>query len=123
MNTALWIAQFVLAFAFLGAGGLKLAKPREELEPRMGYIEDMTDTQVKVTGVVEVLGALGVVLPALTGIAPILTPIAAAGLVVVMVGAAALHVKRDEYPLILVNVVLGALAAFVAWGRFGEYAL
>ena len=97
MNTALWIVQFVLAVAFLGAGGLKLAKSREELEPRMDYVEDMTDTQVKVTGVVEVLGALGLVLPALTGIAPILTPVAAAGLVVVMVVAAALHVKRGAF--------------------------
>ncbi|HKJ56319.1 MAG TPA: DoxX family protein [Nitriliruptoraceae bacterium] len=123
MNTALWITQIILALVFLGAGFVKLTKSREFLEPRMTYVEDMTDSQVTITGVVEVLGALGLVLPGLTGIAPILTPIAASGLVIVMIVAAALHVKRDEMPNIAVNVLLAAMAAFVAWGRFGEYAL
>lgn len=123
MNTALWIAQVILAFAFLGAGGLKLAKSREELEPRMAYVEDFTDQQSKLVGLVEVLGGLGVILPAVTGIAPILTPIAAVGLVIVMIVAAALHVRRGELPLIIPNVILGGLAAFVAWGRFGDYAI
>lgn len=123
MNTALWIVQGVLAVAFLMAGFLKLTKSREALETNMAYVEDLTDQQLTVNGVVEVLGGLGLVLPAATGILPILTPLAATGLVIVMVLAAALHVQRDELPLIAINVVLGGLAAFVAWGRFGPYAL
>lgn len=121
MNTALWIAQGILAVAFLMAGFLKVTKSREELEPKMAYVEDLTDQQVTGIGIVEILGGLGVVLPALTGILPILTPLAATGLVIVMVLAAALHVRRDELPMIAINAVLGGLAAFVAWGRFGPY--
>lgn len=123
MNTALWIVQGILAVVFLMAGFLKLTKSREELEPNMAYVEDLTDQQLTVNGVVEVLGGLGLVLPAATGILPILTPLAATGLVIVMVLAAALHVRRDELPLIAINAVLGGLAAFVAWGRFGPYAI
>lgn len=65
----------------------------------------------------------GIVLPALTGIAPSLTPIAAAGIVMIMVGAAVTHFVRKEPALVVPNIILGAAAAFVAWGRFGEYAI
>lgn len=122
MNTALWIAQGLLAVVFLAAGSAKLLQSREELHDKTPYVEDFTDGQIRAIGVIEVLGALGLVLPAVIGIAPILVPIAATGLVVTMVGAAIVHVRRSELPMVIPNVVLGLLAAFVAWGRFGPHA-
>jgi hypothetical protein len=119
VNVALWIVQILLAFAFLFAGGAKLAQPREALAQRgMAYVEDFTATQVKLIGALEVLGALGVILPFATGIAPVLTPIAAVGLALQMVGAIVVHVRRGESAPIAANAVLCALAVFVAVGRF-----
>ena len=122
MNTALWIIQIVLAVAFLAAGAGKLAQPREKLLERMAWAEDFSSTQVKLIGAVEVLGAIGLVLPALTGIAVWLTPLAAAGLAVTMLLAGVVHVRRGETQMVAVNVVLGLLAAVVAWQRFGPQA-
>jgi len=118
MNTAIWIAQALLALVFLGAGVSKLTMPYEKQAERMGYVKDFSPGAIRTIGVLEVLGALGVVLPALTGIMPWLTPTAGIGLGLVMVGAIATHLRRKEYPLILVNLVLLALAALVAYGRF-----
>ncbi|MGB9372618.1 MAG: DoxX family protein [Jiangellales bacterium] len=123
MEIALWALQVILALAIGGAGVAKLLKSKEELAPRMTYVTSFTATQVKLIGIVEVAAGLGIILPALTGIAPILTPIAAVGIVLIMIGAAITHVVRKEPALIVPNIVLGAAAAFVAWGRFGEYAI
>lgn len=123
MNIALWVVQVILALAFGAAGILKATKSNAELHDRMAYVEDFSDAQVTGIGVVEVLGALGLVLPGLTGIAPVLTPLAATGLVVTMALAAVVHVRRGEGAMIAPNVVLGLGAAFVAWGRFGPYPL
>jgi hypothetical protein len=87
----------------------------------MAYVEDFSGGAVKAIGAVEILAALGLVLPAVTGIAPVLVPLAALGLVVVMIGAAVVHARRGENQLIVPNVVLLVLAAVVAWGRFGPY--
>lgn len=122
MNTALWIAQIVLAVVFLAAGFMKVAKSREELQPRMAYVESLTDEQSTWIGALEVLAAIGLILPAVTGILPILVPLAATGLVITMIVAAALHVRRGDLAMIIPNIVLGAMAAFVAWGRFGDHA-
>jgi uncharacterized membrane protein YphA (DoxX/SURF4 family) len=78
LNIAIWIAQVGLALVFVAAGLAKLRQPREELAPKMGWVEDFSDGFVKFVGGVEVLGALGLILPAALGIVPILTPIAAA---------------------------------------------
>jgi len=118
MNTAIWIAQVLLALVFLGAGVSKLTMPYEKQAERMGYVKDFSPGAIRTIGVLEVLGALGVVLPALTGIMPWLTPTAGVGLGLVMVGAIVTHLRRKEYPLIIVNLVLMALAMFVAYGRF-----
>ncbi|MCW5951231.1 MAG: DoxX family protein [Propionibacteriaceae bacterium] len=123
MNVFLWIVAGLLALGFLGAGAMKLSQPREKLAASMGWVNDFSEPMVKVIGALEVLGALGLILPAATGIAPILTPIAAVGLALVMVGAIVTHVRRKEYPVIGVNAVLLILAIVVAWGRFGPYAL
>jgi uncharacterized membrane protein YphA (DoxX/SURF4 family) len=121
MNTLVWIVQVVLALGFLMAGAMKLTQPRAKLAPQMGWVEDFTDTQVKGIGLVEVAGALGLVLPGATDIAPILTPLAAAGLVVVMIGAAATHLRRHEPKFVGINASLLVLASIVAWARFGPY--
>src|SRR4051794_20692673 len=96
MNVFLWILQIVLALVFLAAGLYKLTQPREKLKPQMGWIDDYSDQSVKLIAGAEVLAALGLVLPWWTGIAPVLTPLAAVGLVVVMIGAVITHGKRRE---------------------------
>jgi len=123
MTVALWIAAGVLAVAFAAAGLIKITGKREQLLARMPWVADFSQGQVKAIGVVEVLGALGLVLPAVTGIAPILVPIAAAGLAITSVIAAVMHLRRgDGVASIIPVTVLFVLAVFVAWGRFGPYA-
>jgi hypothetical protein len=84
----------------------------------MAWVEDFSQGAVRLIGTLEVLGAVGLVLPALTGALPWLTPLAAAGLVLLMIGAALTHLRRTEYGNIAVNAVLLILAAFVVYGRF-----
>ncbi len=118
MGTALWIVQYVLAVAFIGAGSIVL-KSHDVLkaDPKMGWANDFSSGFVKFIGAAESAAALGLVLPGLTGIAPILTPLAAIGLVGIMLGAAATHLRRSETPMVVPPMVLAALAAFVAYGR------
>ena len=123
MNTALWIAQILLALAFGAAGIIKSTQPHEKLTASMGWPEDYSSGFVRFVGFVEILGALGLILPAVTGIAPVLVPIAASGLAIEQVGAIVVHARRKEPQPIIANVVLIALALFVAWGRFGDYPL
>lgn len=120
MNIALWTAQGLLAFVYLVAGGLKVVRPREQLvaSGRLDWMKDHSDAAVNAVGAVEILGALGLILPEATGIARILTPIAAVGLVIVQIGALRVHWVRNERQPLPVNVVLLLLAAFVAIGRF-----
>jgi uncharacterized membrane protein YphA (DoxX/SURF4 family) len=126
MNIAIWIAQGLLAFAFLAAGGMKLASPKEKLlasGKSMAWVEDFSAPSVKLIGTAEFLGAVGIVLPAALGIAPILSPIAAIGLAVVMVGAVVVHLKRREQAAVGAPLVLCLIAIFVAVTRLGAYAL
>lgn len=109
MLIALWIVNILLALAMLFAGGLKFAQPKEKLAARMGWVEDFSPTSIKLIGAAEVLGALGLVLPLATGIAPILAPIAAIGLLIIMLGAVVVHARRHEPTLPV--IVLSALAA------------
>jgi uncharacterized membrane protein YphA (DoxX/SURF4 family) len=123
VNVVLWIVAGLLAVAFLAAGLMKLTQPKKKLaDSGMGWTEDFSDGAVKGIGALEVLGAVGLILPAALGIVPVLVPIAATGLALLMLGAAVTHARRKESTNIVVNVVLLALAAFVAWGRFGPYA-
>jgi uncharacterized membrane protein YphA (DoxX/SURF4 family) len=124
MNLALWIAAIVLAAVFAGSGLMKQFVPKEKLVTSgQGWAEDFSPTNIRLIGFVEILGAIGVVLPAVVHIAPILVPLAATGLVLVMLGAATVHARRKEAMNIAVNLVLIALAVFVAWGRFGPYSV
>jgi hypothetical protein len=120
VNVVLWVVSGVLAALYLGAGGMKLATPRKKLleNPNMGWAGDFSDAAVKGIGAVEILGALGLILPWALGIAPVLTPLAAAGLVIVQIGAIIVHARRKEAKALPMNVVLLVLAAFVAIGRF-----
>jgi uncharacterized membrane protein YphA (DoxX/SURF4 family) len=118
MGIALWVAQVLLAAAFLVSGATKLSQPKEKLVKNMAWVEDFSQPALRLIGALEILGAIGVVAPALTGILPWLTPLAALGLVLTMIGAALTHLRRTEYGGIAVNAVLLVLAAFVTYGRF-----
>jgi uncharacterized membrane protein YphA (DoxX/SURF4 family) len=122
MEIVVWVLQILLALAFLGAGVMKLARPRPALvSSGMGWADDYSDGGVKGIGALEVLGAVGLVLPAALGIVPILTPIAALGLALVMAAAVVVHLRRKEQ--IVAPLVLGVLALVVAVLRFGPYPL
>lgn len=79
VSILVWILQFMLAFAFLTAGGMKLTRSREQLAERMGWVEDFSDTMVKVIGGLEVLAGIGLIVPTLVNVAPVLAPLAAVG--------------------------------------------
>ncbi|GAB3145416.1 DoxX family protein [Amycolatopsis stemonae] len=120
MNVVLWVVSGVLAALYLGAGGMKLATPRKKLldNPNMGWAADFSDAAVKGIGAVEILGALGLILPWALDLARVLTPLAATGLAVIQIGAIIVHARRKETKALPMNVVLLVLAAFVAVGRF-----
>jgi uncharacterized membrane protein YphA (DoxX/SURF4 family) len=118
MNTALWIVQVLAAIAFGVSGFTKIVQPKEKLLTNMKWVEDFSPNVIKGIGLLEVLGAIGLILPALTGVLPLLTPIAGVGLVLVMLGAAYTHLRRGEMSMIPINLVLLLLAAFVVYGRF-----
>jgi uncharacterized membrane protein YphA (DoxX/SURF4 family) len=119
MTYVLWIIQVLLALLFLFAGGTKLVIPPEVLA-KMGSPNQipLPGWFIRFIGVVEVLGALGLLLPGLLRIKPWLTPLAAAGLVVIMIGATALTMAADGVAAGAVPLVVGLLAAFVAYGRW-----
>jgi uncharacterized membrane protein YphA (DoxX/SURF4 family) len=123
MNTALWIAQGLLAAAFLFAGVTKLTQEHGKLADQMGWPADFSPGFVKAIGAFELLGAIGLILPGLLGVAPILTPIAAVGLATIQTGAVVVHARRKETQMIFINILLIAIAVFIAWGRFGPYPL
>jgi hypothetical protein len=114
VNRALWIVQGLLALLFLWAGGLKLVLPLEKLAGPIA----MPGPFIRFIGVVEALGALGLILPGLLRIRPGLTPLAAAGLVIVMIGATWITLATGDAAMALMPLVVGLLAAFVAYGRW-----
>jgi uncharacterized membrane protein YphA (DoxX/SURF4 family) len=122
MNVFLWIVQGVLAAMFLMAGIAKATQPRDKLAAQLPWVNDFSTPVVRLIGIAELAGALGLILPAATGIATVLTPLAATGLSVTMLGAIGVHARRREPPAIAFNVVLLIAAALVVWGRFGPYA-
>ncbi len=117
MHLALWIASGLLAFAMLSAGAIKLVTPRAKLMEKMKWAKTWSAGNVKLLGLAEVLGAIGLVVPHGTGILPILTPIAAVCLVVLMIGAVKTHLDLKEPAL--APGLLALLALFVALGRAG----
>ena len=114
MTYALWIVQVLLALLFLFAGGMKLVMPLEKLA---GPVQ-LPGAFLRFIGVAEVLGAIGLILPGLLRIRPGLTPLAAAGLVIIMIGASALTLASGDVAMALIPLVVGLLSAFVAYGRW-----
>ena len=120
MNLALWIIAGLLAVVMLNAA-TKLFVPKEKLATKYGrgWIEDASVGFVKTIGALELLAAVGLILPAALDIAPVLVPLAAVGVVLLMVGAMITHLRRHEAVPTVLNLIFLAMAAFVAWGRFG----
>lgn len=118
MDTALWVVQVVLGLAFIMAGAMKMMQSKEKLHESMEWVEDFSEGTITAIGVVEVLGGLGLILPAVTGILPWLVPLAGLGLALDMGAAALVHGRRGETQMIPINIVLLLLALFVAYGRF-----
>ena len=118
MNEILWIFQGFLALVFLVTGALKIMRPKEQLVARMGGLKDLSQSTIRLIGTVEILGAVGLILPSVTGILPWLTPLAAAGLALTMVVAGITNYRRKELPGIGLNTALLVLALLVVAGRF-----
>jgi DoxX-like family len=116
MNVIIWIIQGLLSLAFFMAGFIKIIMPKDKLKEEIGgWVDDYKVPQLKILGLTEILAGFGLILPMLFDILPVLTPIAACGLVFTMIGAAQTHFKRKES--IITNVVLLVLALFVIIGR------
>lgn len=124
MNIALWITAGFMAAVFLVAGVTKLLIPQEKLAKAPGgaWVLDFSAGFVKALGALELLGVAGLILPALLNIAPVLVPLAAVGLGLVMIGAAIVESRRRDFKHALGNLTYLALLIFVAWGRFGPQA-
>jgi putative oxidoreductase len=118
LHYGLWVAQFLLAAAFLMAGSGKATQPVEALAPNMPWVTAVPVALLRFIGTAEFLAGIGLLLPSLTRIKPILTPLAAAGLVTIMALAIPFHLVRGEYFGMVVNSILGSIAAFIAWGRY-----
>lgn len=124
MNVVLWIVAGLLAAAFAAAGAMKLTQPKEKLAASgMAWVDAFSPGAVKAIGALELLAAIGLIVPGLVGVAPVIVPLAATGLVAIMVGAAITHARRKETQMIGVNLVLLVLALVVAIARFGPQAL
>lgn len=116
----LWLVQVLLASMFATSGLMKATMPIDELAQSLGWPGDIPGRLVRFIGVAELAAAVGLILPAATRIVPVLTPLAGAGLTVVMLLAAVFHAMRGEFQAIPFNLALGALAALVAWGRVSK---
>ena len=117
-NIGLWVAQVILAAVYVMAGFMKLTQPIDALVASgMSYAGDYPELLTRFIGTMEGLGALGIILPAATRIAPRLTPLAALGFSIIQILAIGLHSSRGEFQVLPVNLVLLALSLFVLWGR------
>lgn len=118
MTIALWVASGLLAFLYLFAGGTKTFSSKAALASKMSWTRSASPATIKVVGILELLGAVGVIVPWLTGIAPILTPIAATGLAAIQLVAIVIHIRLGEPKSVPFNAILLLLAVFVAVFRF-----
>jgi hypothetical protein len=115
MEIAYWIVAGLLAVFYLYAGGLKVVRSQDQLRPMMGWVDQIPMPLVRTIGVLEILGAAGLILPKLTGIAPGLAVAAAIGLVLIQAGAIVVHLSRGEARLIGLNIALLVAAVAAAW--------
>ncbi len=117
MDTAITIVQVFLAILFAGAGLGKLTQPYDKLAARMAWVNDFKPNVIRGIGGLEALAAVGIIAPLLIHAVTSLTAMAAEGLALVMAGAVVTHLRRGEYPNLVVNLVLLSLALLVAYGR------
>ncbi|GAA1605887.1 DoxX family protein [Kribbella sancticallisti] len=120
MNTFLWILAALVAALFFASGAKKLLQSKEQLAAGgFAWTEDFSPAMIKAIGVLEILAAIGLIVPPLLDIAPVLVPLAAAGLVLLMLGATITHLRRKELSAIGITLVLALLPLILVWGRFG----
>ncbi len=117
LHISLWAAQIVLAASLAWSGSLKLFQPVWKLSAMWPWAGEVPVALVKFTGIIDFLGAFGLILPALLRVKPRLTPTAATGVIALMLCAGIFHIVRGEASQIGVNIVFAAIAAFIAWGR------
>lgn len=117
MNIALWVVQIVLALLFALSGIQKTIQPIDTLAAQMAWVKDFSPAMVRLIGVAEILGAIGLIVPAWTGILPILTPLAAIGLALLMAGALYTNYRHHDVTGMVIDVVVLALIVFVIFGR------
>ncbi len=123
MNIALWIAAVLLAVVALVGGVSKTFVPKEKLAeaPGGGWTEHASVGFVKTLGVLELLAAVGLILPAVLDIAPVMVPVTASCWILLMIGAVITHLRNGEAKIIVLNLAYLVLAAYIAWGRFGPW--
>jgi uncharacterized membrane protein YphA (DoxX/SURF4 family) len=121
MNVILWVLQALLAAMFAMSGLSKAAQPLDELAGKYPWMRDVSPATVRLIGALEMLGAIGLIVPAAVQVAPVLTPIAATALAVMMISAAAMHIRRKEPSSVRITAILVVFTTLVAWGRFGPY--
>ena len=118
INITFWIAQVLLAAGLIWGGFMKLFQPIEKLSAMWPWAAQVPVELLKLTGIIDLFGAIGLILPSLLRIQPKLTPIAAVGVIILMLSASVFHIMRGEASVIGVNIVFAIIAIFVAWGRF-----
>ncbi|MCV7382556.1 DoxX family protein [Mycolicibacter longobardus] len=122
MNTTLWVIAGVAAVAFFIGGATQVLMPKEKyrsLAVSQHWVDEFSSGQLKAIGTIKMIGAIGLVLPAALGVAPVLVPLAACGLMLFMAGAATTRFRRSEWGYMVGDIAFLALFAFLAWGRFG----
>lgn len=118
MGIALWFVASLFATGFVAGGIVKLVSPYEKYAAHLHWPEDFTARNVKFMGTIELLGGIGLVLPGLLNIAPVLVPVAASGMALYMAGAVTERIRRGEYKELLGDLLFLIAMLFVAWGRF-----
>lgn len=118
LNVVLWISQIILALMFLMAGVMKSTQPIEELGKNLPWVNEVPLELVRFIGISELLGGIGLIIPSVIRFKPQLTPLAAFGLFIIMVLAFVYHLLNGENSALIFNTILGAIALFIAWGRF-----
>jgi putative oxidoreductase len=118
LNITLWIVQGLTATLMLMSAYMKIATPILELSSKWKWTGELPETVVRLLGVIDLLGGIGIILPALLRIKPSLTPLAAVGIILLMISASVFHISRGESSVIGFNIMIMLLASFVAWGRY-----
>jgi putative oxidoreductase len=118
LNITLWIVQGLTATLMLMSAYMKIATPILELSSKWKWTGELPETVVRLLGVIDLLGGIGIILPALLRIKPSLTPLAAVGIILLMISASVFHISRGEASVIGSNIILMFLASFIAWGRY-----